>query len=287
MSMDLSGVKQMYQDGLVGLYSVSEIKQLVKSILCKRLELSDSDYILGDHNQISPEDQGYFAEVLTRLRSGEPFQYILGSVFFAELDLLIDSRALIPRPETEELVYWIAEDYADGSPIKIIDVCTGSGCIALGLKNFINQAEVLGVDASKEAISLANENAAVTGLDVSFFMADVLDDEWMRGKVDGKFDVWVSNPPYVPEKDKAIMEDNVLSHEPHMALFVKDKDPLLFYRVIAQKARDNLKAGGALYFEIHEDLAGEVEDLLEEQGFVNIEVRKDLQGKDRMVKCFK
>ena len=200
----------------------------------------------------------------------------MGEVYFADLNLKIDQRALIPRPETEELIDLILKlDLPFGS---ILDLCTGSGCIALALQNKFPNAKVVGVDLSIDAIALARENALHTKLDVEFVTEDIL--TWQTAQT---FDLLVSNPPYIPQQEAQLMAANVLDFEPHMALFVPDHNPLLFYKRIVAIAHESLQSKGYLALEIHEDLAAQTLALLQTDAFQNPRIYRDLQGKERMI----
>lgn len=212
------------------------------------------------------------------LMAGRPLQYVLGETEFYGRSLKVNESVLIPRPETEELVRWIAEEHRNASP-RIIDIGTGSGAIAIALATELPGAEVSALDISPEALETARENAERNEVRVSFLQCDIL-----REKPAGKFDVIVSNPPYVRESEKTEMRSNVLDHEPGTALFVPDSDPLLFYREIAAWGREALNDGGTLYFEINEAFGPETGELLSALGYGHVEVRKDLFGKDRMAR---
>lgn len=268
-------------------FSPSEVKFMFSVALQKRLNLSKEELLFPSEIRLSESDLLFVRTIAHRLLNNEPFQYIIGETEFCGLILQCDSRALIPRPETEELVAWVVNEFKDKTQgPEIIDYCSGSGCIALALKSYLPNAGVRGYDLSDEAISLSRENAHQTGLDVRFEEADAL--HFPERKITASsVDCIVSNPPYVPEKDKSVMHPNVVEFEPHLALFVPDKDPMVFYRKIAELAQHQLKPGGKLFFEIHENLSGEVEELLHVRGFSAVETREDLQGKKRMVKAVK
>ncbi|WP_075350041.1 peptide chain release factor N(5)-glutamine methyltransferase [Algoriphagus marinus] len=213
-----------------------------------------------------------------RLKKGEPIQYILGKAPFYGHEFLVNSFTLIPRNETEELVHLILKE--NKSPgLKVLDIGTGTGCIPISLALEMNQAEVYGLDISEEALEVARKNAKLLHAEVTFLKCNILEE---LPPIED-LDVLVSNPPYIPEKGKAEMHQNVLDFEPGLALFVPDHDPLLFYRVIAEKGKKLLKPGGRLYFEIHEEFGAGVLSLLEEKGFTELRLLKDLNGKDRMV----
>ena len=279
----MASLKGYFNKELADLFSEREIKMLLKYAVAERFQLDDTQLLLLNEMLLSESDLLYFRNVIKRLKHNEPAQYIFENTHFYGLELKVDSRALIPRPETEELVQWVKESYIENNP-KILDLCTGSGCIALALKSAFLNSEVLGIDVSTEAIALARENAILTGLNVDFEESDVLNNDLKKYY---RFDCWVSNPPYIPLMDKLNMKENVLLFEPHLALFVENEDPLLFYRKIGEKAILNLINEGYLFLEIHELYAIPIIELLQSQGFVNIQLRKDLQGKDRMIRAQK
>ena len=281
----LKEVKSYFSSKLANKFSRTEIKLIVKLIVIKRLSINSLSYFNAVDIRFSESDLLYFRNVANRLLDNEPFQYVLGEVEFYNLELNIDERALIPRPETEELVDWLIESVKKNDTPRILDLCAGSGCIALALKSTIKDAEIVAVELSQSALDLIEDNCEKTELVVDFQKMDVLDKEGYSLFEEASFDIWVSNPPYIPEVDKAMMHENVLDYEPHMALFVDDEDPLLFYRIIAEQAQTYLKPGGWLYFEIHEGLAEKMHGMLHDLQFVNIELRKDLQEKDRMMRA--
>jgi release factor glutamine methyltransferase len=280
---NVQSIKSYFNERLKSQFSENEIKLIVRECVCRRLGLSVSDYLMSDTSLLSESDLLYFRSILKRLQSNEPFQYIIESTLFYDLELKIDQRALIPRPETEELVDWIVLDYSHEKSIEILDLCTGSGCIALALKSKFIDSTVYAVDISSDAVSLAKENANNLNLKIELNEIDVLNSNLFQIFRLNSFDCWVSNPPYIPSKDAAEMSSNVLQFEPSIALFVKDEDPLQFYRAIAAQAILFLKTKGRLYFEVHEKFGDQLIYLLKGMGFVNMELRKDLQGKDRMM----
>ena len=280
---NVQAIKSYFNERLKSQFSENEIKMIVRECVSRRLGLSVSDYLMSDTSLLSESDLLYFRSIVKRLQSNEPFQYIIGSTLFYDLELKTDHRALIPRPETEELVDWILYDHLTNNSLRILDLCTGSGCIALALKSKLIDASVLAIDVSSEALTLAKENANKLNLKIELNEMDVLNPNSFESFNKNSFDIWVSNPPYIPSIDAADMSSNVLKFEPSIALFVKDEDPLLFYAVIATQAMLYLKKEGCLYFEINEQFAERLSHLLKDLGFVNIELRKDLQGKDRMM----
>lgn len=275
-----------FNDRLADLFTPNELKLMFNEFLIVRLKISRSELHFSEKLKLSESDLLYFRSCVHRLKDNEPFQYILGSTEFYGLEILCDKRALIPRPETEELVDWIVKDYASNQPLKILDLCTGTGCIALALKSLLTTSNVAGIDISEDALMLAKANGLKNSLGVSFYKVDLLklkEDDFPQFQ----FDIWVSNPPYIPHKEKENMHANVLDFEPEIALFVEDNDPLMFYRIIAQQGLIHLKTGGKLFFEIHENLGTEMIELLSNIGYSEIELRKDLQGKNRMLKGVK
>lgn len=283
----IGDLKAYFSKNLSGNFSTSEIQLMLKLAVCKRLEITETDFMLSSNLRFSESDLLYFRNLIHRLLNEEPFQYILGETEFYGLLLISDKRALIPRPETEELVEWVLASHAKEDLKKILDACSGSGCIALALKSKLPNAHLIAGELSEEALSLIVENAKRCKLEIEVKAMDVLRAEDFQDFERDSFSLWISNPPYIPEQDRSKMAGNVVRFEPEMALFVSDEDPLVFYRRLAEEALLYLKTGGCIYFEIHEDLSTAVMVLLESLSFVNIEVRKDLQGKQRMVRAQK
>jgi release factor glutamine methyltransferase len=241
---NVQAIKSYFNERLKSQFSENEIKMIVRECVSRRLGLSVSDYLMSDTSLLSESDLLYFRSIVKRLQSNEPFQYIIGSTLFYDLELKTDHRALIPRPETEELVDWILYDHSTNNSLRILDLCTGSGCIALALKSKLIDASVLAIDVSSEALTLAKENANKLNLKIELNEMDVLNPNSFESFNKNSFDIWVSNPPYIPSIDAADMSSNVLKFEPSIALFVKDEDPLLFYAVIATQAMLYLKKDG-------------------------------------------
>jgi len=283
----IGDLKAYFSKNLSGIFSTSEIQLMLKLSVCKRLEISETDFMLASNLRFSESDLLYFRNIIHRLLNEEPFQYILGETEFYGLLLKVDKRALIPRPETEEMVEWVLTSHSADELTYILDACSGSGCIALALKSKLPNSLVTAVELSEDALSLIAENIERSGFEFDVKAMDVLRSEDFLDFDRDSFSLWISNPPYIPEQDRSRMAGNVLRFEPEMALFVADEDPLVFYRHLANEAVLYLKPGGFIYFEIHEDLSTEVEALLKGLSFVNIEVRKDLQGKSRMVRAQK
>ncbi len=243
-------------------------------------EMNKVQIALNGDELFSPENQQKLDAVLHLLKSGTPIQYLKGSANFLGLDFFVDNRVLIPRPETEELVQWIIDDNLDVKGLKVLDIGTGSGCIAITLAARLNGAIVQACEVSQKALEVAAFNAQSNGVEVGFLKLDILTEELPHNGVD----IIVSNPPYVLDKEKAQMKKNVLDYEPHCALFVPDSNPLLFYKAIAAKAFKALKPNGRLYLEINENLGIETVNCLHMAGFTDVVLRNDLRGKDRMVK---
>jgi len=272
----------LWKTALADSYEDREIQQLYRLSLEDLFGYSSSVLLTHSHETLTPDAQAELESVLQRLKAGEPYQYIVGFAFFDELKMGVSPAVLIPRPETEELVHWIDKSLHAKRSATIIDWCTGSGCIALALKNRSIDFDVVGVDYSDQALTQAKLNARALNLEVNWIFDDAL-----APSVSGHFDVVVSNPPYIPVHEKAEMASHVTEHEPDMALFVPDHDALLFYRKLGEWSQQNLKAGGQLFFELHEKYAQETKVLLEQLGFMDVEIRRDLQGKERMLRCVK
>ena len=279
----LLSVKSYFYDRL-NHFSESELKNMWTEIVCKRFNWSRSDLLMNADFRLSESDLLFVRSYVKRLQENEPFQYILGETEFYGLTIKCDKRALIPRPETEELVDWISEN---STVQTIIDICSGSGCIALGLKSYFKNAKVLGVDISQQANDLARENAEINNLEVVFHSEDVFNSDSDFWSSLSNIDLIVSNPPYIPKNEQINMEKNVLDFEPHLALFVSDNSPIIFYERIADLAIQKLINGGYLYFELHHLFSQQVELYLKKVGFKNIELKNDLQGKIRMLKAQK
>jgi release factor glutamine methyltransferase len=273
----------LWQNTLSNFYDSREVKSLFRIACEDILNYKFSDFDLNAEFEFSDLESSTLNDILSRLSSGEPIQHIVGFTFFNDLKIHVTKDVLIPRPETEELIYWINENIDNKKELSFLDWCTGSGCIALALKKNFPKSNVKGYDISDSAIEIARKNALENNLEVDFQINNALD---FNSEV-LKYDVIVSNPPYIPEKDKAEMHPNVLNFDPELALFVPDSDYLKFYKSITNFAFIHLNNLGELYFEIHENYAYETIEVLEESGFSSIELKKDLQGKDRMIRAIK
>lgn len=258
------------------LYGMDEARQIAEMIILAKGNISRNDLIIEPNKELVIEE---LENILEELKSWRPVQYIIGQADFCDMSLKVKEGVLIPRPETEELVEWItSESKAEAS---ILDIGTGSGCIAIALSKAIKNSRVWAMDISTKALEIASINGQLYAPEVRFIEGDALK-EFDR-LFDTKFDVVVSNPPYIPQSDISLMRANVTEHEPETALFVPDNDPLLFYRAIAQRAQHLLNEGGKLYFEIYEALAKEMIAMLEEEEYKDIILREDFRGKPRMI----
>ena len=278
---------------LAQIYDEGEAKAIARMTYEERFGLTLSDIYLGKDTQLSADNQTELEEIAKRLLQGEPIQYVLGQADFCGRTFLVNEYVLIPRPETEELCQWITSQGDRPSvshsshgvcpPVRLLDIGTGSGCIAITLAAEMPQAEVTAWDISAEALEVARENAKRANVHVSFEQVDVLNSQ--LSIVNCQFDLIVSNPPYICNKEREAMEPNVLEHEPHTALFVPDDDPLLFYRTIALYGQTALKDGGWLYFEINPLYAKDVCNMLGSMSYDDVETKTDQYGKQRMVRA--
>lgn len=267
---------------LAGIYSGGEIESLIFLIFEKLKGYSRTQYLLAKEEQLSEKELIRIEEIVARLKNHEPIQYILGETEFYGLPFYSVPGVLIPRPETEELVQWIIQENQLPAP-TILDMGTGTGCIAIVLRKNILKSTVIACDVSPVCIETARRNSDLNSAGISVIEYDML--KQIPEISLPELDIVVSNPPYVRETEKAKMEKNVLEYEPELALFVPDARPLLFYERIADFARRNLRNGGRLYFEINEAFGHECTEMLQEKGFSDVKLRKDIHGKDRMVGC--
>lgn len=282
--MTLKEYRTYFKASLSSLYPDTEIDSFFFLLIEEFLELQRIDMSLQPDFGINTEQLKTLNSALDRLQNEEPIQYILGKTEFYGLPFLVNEHTLIPRPETEELVTWILDDISSGAitdPIEILDIGTGSGCIPISLAKNRKDANVFAIDVSAEALAIAKKNAVLNATSIHFINADILN----TTALSSTYDIIVSNPPYVRDLEKEEIQNNVLNNEPHLALFVTDSNPLIFYDKIADLAMKYLKEQGALYFEINQYLGKETVALLQEKGFSNIELRKDIFGNDRIIKC--
>ncbi|TJY36093.1 peptide chain release factor N(5)-glutamine methyltransferase [Pontimicrobium aquaticum] len=284
--MILKSLRTYFNNALLGYYPDTEIKSFFhllseRVLKMKRIDISQNLYAV-----VSGKKYDKFQKAIDGLKKYEPIQYILGDTEFYGLVFKVNPSVLIPRPETEELVQWIINCHSEQNKeteLNILDIGTGSGCIAISLAKNLSNAKVFALDISNDALKTAKQNAVNNEVEVEFIEADILD--WDCGNLE--FDIIVSNPPYVRELEKEGMSANVLEHEPHLALFVKDDDALLFYRNITEISKTILKPNGQLYFEINESLGERTKDLLVNNDFKSIELKRDIFDKDRMIKAIK
>ena len=277
----MKAIAHKIQEGLANKYTAGEIKALTRILAIELLGVSQMAYFLKDDVTLTAEHEALLCNAIVRLQKQEPIQYILGYSDFCGLRFKVTPATLIPRPETSELVEWIASE-ATGNE-SILDIGTGSGCIAISLAHKLPQSKVTAWDISNEALAVATENSKANSQTVTFEQVDILAYE-PKGE---QFDIIVSNPPYIKENEKEAMHANVLDWEPHTALFVPDSDPLLFYRTIAEKGSTLLKPGGHLYFEINRAHGKETMEMLAALGYTGIELRKDFAENDRMIRAIK
>jgi len=271
------------KESLFGFYPESEITSLAR-IITENVTGFSVPMIISDKNKkITSTQESKIKEIIERLKLFEPIQYIIGETEFFGMKFIVDKNVLIPRPETEELVELIINENKHFQPLNILDIGTGSGCIAISIKKYLTNSNISAWDISKEALRIAELNARENKTEVLFENVDVL------GNYPKKelFDIIVSNPPYVLESEKADMENNVLKYEPHLALFVPDNKALLFYERIADVALNILNSGGRLYFEINAAKGKETVDMLAGKGFSQIELHQDLSKNDRMIRAIK
>lgn len=267
---------------LAGIYLKNEIESLIFLIFAELKGYSRTQFLLAADEQLNENERDEIYQIVGRLKNNEPIQYILGSTEFFGLSFRCSPEVLIPRPETEELVQWIIQENRIPEP-AILDIGTGTGCIAVSLQKNISGAMVLACDISPVCIKTAMKNSRLNDSSVTVIEYDIL-----KGSPEFNFpalDIIVSNPPYVCEHEKSRMEKNVLEYEPELALFVSDEEPLIFYEHIADFALIHLKNQGRLYFEINEAFGKECYNMLHTKGYSGIELKKDIHGKDRMIGC--
>ena len=292
---------QEFWQSLTPLYDAGEAQAIVRTVLDVEYGMTLTDIICGKVNELSSDEERNLEEIITRLQNGEPVQYVLGEADFAGRTFHVEPGVLIPRPETAELCQWIEEEVSSldaDDPKQILDICTGSGCIAITLGLTLPNSEVTGWDISEDALRIAQGNVEMLkARNVRIEYQDALMlpkaaeaaeiSEAAESSLSKSWNIIVSNPPYICEKEKVDMEKNVLEHEPSIALFVPDEEPLKFYRAIAEYASSALKSEGALYFEINPIYEKETREMLEELGFKDIKTKEDAYGKKRMMKAMK
>ncbi len=283
----VKSVFSAYRDGLKDLYSDNEMEAITLLAVSEITGVSKAAIKAFPEKRILTGQADRLNDILKQLKKGKPIQYILGHTEFYGLPFKVGPPVLIPRPETEELVEWaissVGPQQCWGAAGSILDIGTGSGCIAIALKKHLPGFKVSAIDISDDALAIAAENARLNNVDVTFFNADILN---IKSEIEiPKFEIIISNPPYVTLRDKTQMHKNVIDFEPHTALFVPEDDPLVFYKAIADFAIKNLAPNGLLFFEINESFGEETIKLLADKGFKNKELRKDMSGRDRMIRC--
>lgn len=275
----MTNVIKHIKSELSALYNQNEVESFVSLLLYKIGKIDRVQRLISDNIAFTHEQMILLNDAISRLKKYEPIQYILGKTEFYGLTIKTDRRALIPRPETEELVDWILHEYPKAQ--TVLDICTGSGCIAIGLAKQLSTAKVDAIDISCSAIDLAKENANINKAPIDFYQADILSTD----SLSQKYDIIVSNPPYITISEKTDMMPNVLDYEPDLALFVDNENPIVFYKKIADLATTYLKEGGMLFFEINRKFGNEIVSLLACKGFRDIVLKKDISGNDRFIKC--
>lgn len=283
--MKINALRTYFTSELKGYYPETEISSFFYLLTEHILKLNKLEVALNHDELIKGKKYHKFQIAVERLKTYEPIQYVIGETEFYGLNFKVNNSVLIPRPETEELVDWIIKENKTKKGINILDIGTGSGCIAISLAKNLPDANVYAIDVSDKALSVATENSQKNKAKVNFIQQDILQYENMV--LNEKFDVVVSNPPYVRQLEKDLMQANVLDYEPHLALFVEDDDALIFYKAIVEFSKLFLKNDGELYFEINEYLAKETIELFKMSNFNKIELRHDFSGKDRMLKGIK
>lgn len=294
--MQLKQYKAHFFDALKNIHDAQEIESFFFILTEYLHNLKRVDVALQPDFELSETEIQKWNTILSDLQLEKPIQYITGEAWFYGLPFEVNENTLIPRPETEELVEWIIESQkskVQSQTLAILDIGTGTGCIPISLKTNILQANVSAIDVSEHALEVAKRNAELNKVEINFIQANILEVQDLsqlptpNSQLRTNFDIIVSNPPYVRNLEKQEIKKNVLDYEPHLALFVADTDALLFYRKIAQLALKNLAPNGLLFFEINQYLGNETVELLQNLGFKNIELKKDIYGKDRMIKCEK
>lgn len=282
--MKIKEYKINFIKSLLPFYDEMEAESFFYILIENKCQLRRIDLALDADKEFSEDEISIWTIILEKLKTQIPIQYILGTTHFYGLEFMVDENVLIPRPETEELVDWIVKlnsKISKKKNLRILDIGTGSGCIAISLAKNIPNSEVFAIDVSEKALAVAEKNSKLNTVSVTFLHKNILE----TTSLDQKFDIIVSNPPYVRNLEKSEIKTNVLDNEPHLALFVADDDALIFYKKIAELAAANLNPNGQLFFEINQYLGKETLDLLESLGLKNRELRKDIYGNDRMIAC--
>ena len=281
--MKIRALQEAFRKKLNSLYEIEEINSFFYMLSEAYLSKTRLDIALNPDEELNDDNSNLFLQALAQLTKDYPIQYIIGEIEFMDLRFKVNEHVLIPRPETEELIRWILSNEDKTCTKSILDIGTGSGCIPITLAKALPNSNISSIDISKKALEVAKINALKNMVNIKFQLSDILQTDQLRNR----YDIIVSNPPYVRESEKTQMHNNVLQYEPDLALFVSDDDPLIFYRHIALLARESLKPKGLLYFEINQYLGPELYTILEELGFIKIELKKDMYGADRMIRAVK
>lgn len=281
--MTLQQASQQLVQQLTAIYESREAANIAGWVLEHLTGWKKSERVMHKETELLPEKNLLLERYTQELLAHKPVQYVLHEAWFCGMKLYVDENVLIPRPETEELVEWIIQSRHPKLMNKLLDVGTGSGCIPIAVRKKMSGAWTYACDISQQALMVAERNAKAQEVTIATVCLDFLDKKAREGLP--RFEILVSNPPYIPLKDKDTMNANVVQYEPHLALFVQDNDPFVFYRAIAEFAQTHLSPGGAIFVEIHEELAGGVQEIFNANGFSHMELKKDMQGKDRMIKA--
>ena len=281
--MTLIELKKIFLHELKETFPVVEIESFFFLLTEHHLNKRRLDFALQPDFNVAPQTIALFEDALAQLKKEYPIQYIIGNTEFMGLAFEVNQHVLIPRPETEELVTWVLNSHKIKKHLSILDIGTGSGCIPIALAKNMDKAKIDAIDLSEAALSVAKKNAALNGVQINFMQNDIFQVEGF----DKTYDLIISNPPYVRESEKLNMHNNVLRYEPEIALFVDDQNPLIFYKRIAQLAQLSLKEGGELFLEINQYLGKSVMELLRNNGFREIEIKKDFYDADRMIRAVK
>lgn len=279
--MNLEEFYKLIQVKLDRKFDKNEVEEFFFRLIDHYCQVDRLKYILNSKLELNKIEEVNLVRSIKFLEKESPIQYITGQTQFMGMNFTVNKNVLIPRPETEELVRWIVQDLHSNK--RVLDIGTGSGCIATSLSKLMDNCIVFGWDISSDALDIASKNSKNNSVNVKYDLVDITNEK----QCSEKFDIIVSNPPYVTQDDKLLMSKNVISYEPHIALFVKENDPLFFYKKILNFSKKNLISNGTIYFEINENFSKQVNKLLKKEGFHDIIVRKDFRGKYRMVKAIK
>jgi release factor glutamine methyltransferase len=278
--MTIKEIHTKYLQTLKQIYSEGEASKMIEMIFEHTTQINKQHIILKGEEELDETIEKQLQEAFEKLLQHYPVQYIIGETWFYNLKFIVNKTVLIPRPETEELVFEAIQFLKNNGSKKVIDIGTGSGCIPISIKKNIEAANIISLDISEAALDIAKKNAILNNVHIDFRQIDFLNEDDYEEL--GEFDLIISNPPYIPEQEEQIMDKNVTLHEPHIALFVPQQQPLLFYEKILSFAEKHLAANGKIMLEIHEDLANETAALFTEKNY-SVEIKKDMQGKDRML----